>query len=115
MSRSLTPSLADVPDFARSARHSARSGLARGEAGAAPQSPCGVAPPLTVDDPDESARPGPAVASVSVSPVGKATLTVFEGQAVFRVTGSDRPQMPVGSLFRFRRGSRRHQPLGAVS
>jgi hypothetical protein len=115
MSRSPTSSLADVPDFARSARHSPRGGLARGEAGAAPQTPCGVAPPLPMDEPCAGVRSVPAVLLETVSSAVKAKLTLFEGQAVFRVTASDRSQMPVGTLFRFRRGSRRHQPLEAVS
>jgi hypothetical protein len=59
---------------------------------------------------------GPApVILETVSPAAKATLTLFEGQAVYRITASDRWQMPVGTLFRFRRGSRRHQPLETVS
>lgn len=43
--------------------------------------------------------------------VATAALTTLADQAVFRLVASDISELPVGELFRFRRGSRLHAPM----
>lgn len=70
--------------------------------GAAPQNPGGVAPTLV-----STAAPVPIGASAPepLTPA-MAVLTIFEGQAVFRVTAGNTADLPTGTLFRLRKGLR---------
>ncbi len=93
MSRSPTPCTVRGPKAASSARHSPRGRLDARDAGAA-------SPPLA------GATPNPVSATVtpmnqrapSPRPPLDAALTIFEGQAVFRLS--------TGELIRLRTGSR---------
>jgi len=106
MSRIPPPNLADGRRVARSARHSHGGCPVGCEVGAASRAPCGAAPPpvsTAVSNPmagPDAPLPRPAIAAV---------LTIFEGQAVFRVTDG-RDALDERALFRLRRGSRRIGP-----
>ena len=53
----------------------------------------------------ESPLPGPAMPPPAVSPVA-AALTIFEGQAVFRILSPGSPMFRAGDVLRFAHGSR---------
>jgi hypothetical protein len=99
MSRSPTRCIARDPMVSRSARHSPQGRLDACGAGAASTPLDGAAPPFIASTPD------PAVTclrlgSAANAPTHRATATlvIFEGQAMFRLSSGD--------LFAFRAGSR---------
>jgi hypothetical protein len=72
--------------------------------GAALHSPRGAAPnPVSA----AGSLPSRQLAFPHANVVAAAALTIFEGQAVFRVIS---PECAFCPLFRLRRGSRTHQP-----
>lgn len=104
MSRSSPLNLADGLDIARSARHSHGGCPAGGEVGAAPNAPCGAAPPPVSTAADSSMAGRCAPLSL---PAIAAVLTIFDGQAVFRIRDHS-PCPSEGRLFRLRRGMRNY-------
>lgn len=106
MNRTPSPNLAFGHGRARSVRHTTDGHKSECEVGAAPRAPCGAAPPLVstaacfpIAGP-HAPLPRPAIAAV---------LTIFEGQAIFRVIGGG-DDLAHHTLFRLRRGSRRVGP-----
>lgn len=103
LANEITPNLVSGLDVPRSARRGREGCLAGCEVGAAPFPPQGAAPPLvsTADNaPAAGSRPP------SLLPVAKAVLTIFEGQAVFRISDGSGTDLPEATLFRLRRGMR---------
>ncbi len=77
--------------------------------GAASNSPLGAAPPpvSTATGPSTAREGAPQPLRAAV-----AVLTIFDGQAVYRVTASDEARLPLRAMLRFRPGSRTHEPRG---
>jgi len=104
MTQISTQNLMGNPGDARSARHSHGGCPGAHEVGAAPRAPCSAAPP-----PVSTAATAPPVAAAIAPlqpPVTTAVLTIFEGQAVYRVLDRNAGQHPPGMIFRLRQGSR---------
>ena len=106
MSRPPTKRLAHAPASPRPARHRPDGYTGDREAGAAPQPPGGAAPtPLDSLAPSAAARER-SDSNPPTRMAAKAALTIFEGQAVFRLFHVGGIDLPQGPLFRLRRGSR---------
>jgi hypothetical protein len=84
-------------------RHSQPGCCTVHEVGAAPRAPCGAAPsPVSTATGLPKAKDNAPLLSNAVV----AVLTIFEGQAIYRIIGSDAFDLPNGLLFRLRGGSR---------
>lgn len=104
MIETLSPLLASFPGPIRPARHSPTGCPARSAERAALPPPRNAAPTSVSTATLVPTRSPNAAETPAAAPV--AVLTIFEGQAVFRVVESDVPELPKGMLFRLRKGLR---------
>ncbi|BAI99065.1 hypothetical protein Sj15T_10640 [Sphingobium sp. TA15] len=64
-----------------------------------------VPPPVSAVDPLPPRQGHAPLARVAAA----AALTTLDGQAVFRIIGSEDSRLPLGEIFRLRRGTRAHR------
>ncbi|MDB5724779.1 MAG: hypothetical protein JWQ16_1533 [Novosphingobium sp.] len=108
MSRSSSARSTPARPGARSVRHSQVGCRERRGTGAASTSPQDAVPsPVSAVDPLPPRQGLTPLARVAAA----AALTTLDGQAVFQIIGPKEQLMPLGDLFRFRRGSRMHRPF----
>ena len=115
MSRSTSACSTPARHDARSVRHSQDGCRERRGTGTASKSPLdAVPPPVSAADPLPLRQgSGPVGHSPHARVAAAAALTTLDGQAVMRILASSDRRLPVGELFRFRRGSRIHRFVAA--